>query len=330
MPFMQDGAQLKRGRHAALLLAAAMWFAPSAALAQPEPEPEGEPPAEGEGEQPAEGEPPAEGEGEPGGEEGITDIESGLKELCEIDPDNCVQIDFEEYAKRDVEAEMYAVQQIWFLREMRFEINPYAALTMNDQFVSHNGPGIALNFYILNWLAVGANFNYYLGLNSPSAFNFETSRAARIGQPITEYQVNVNGNVTFVPAYGKFAAFENFIFHYDFYFLIGGGIITTRPVAVIDPDNRTFEYGVKPTWGFGGGIRIAFTRWLAATLEVRDYMFFDELENPSIAQGFDSQGNPRAQDPETWAGETDFTNNVQAQLGLSFFVPPTWEYELPK
>src|SRR5690606_33793721 len=105
----------------------------------------------------------------------------GLEELCKIDPDNCVQINMEEYAQRPVRAEMYAVQQIWALRALRFELNPYAAITMNDQFVSHNGPGVEGNFYIINPLAVGVNFTWYGGLNSVSDFNFETSRAARVG-----------------------------------------------------------------------------------------------------------------------------------------------------
>ncbi len=318
----------------ALLIALGLASAPTAALAQDEGEEAAEGEGEGEGET-GEGEEGEEGEGEEGDDddddEGVDDEGGGLEDLCKLDPENCVQLNMDEYAARDVEAEMYAVQQIWALRSGRFELNPYFAATMNDQFVSHPGFGLAANYYIINPLAVGINGNLYHGLNSQSDFNFETSRAARIGQPLTEYSFNVNANVTYVPAYGKFAAFGDFIFHYDFYFLIGGGIISTRPIAVVDPDNRTFEYKIRPTWGFGGGVRIFFTRWLAAMLEVRDYMFLDELENPAIATGFQDDGTPRAQDPETWIAEDlSFTNNVQAQLGVSIFLPFTWEYELPK
>jgi len=335
------------GAHAPIL-ALTLVLAPSISLAQGQPKaPAKEGKAAEEAAQPAEGEEAAEGEegegegeegegegeeGEGEGEEGEGGTEAlGLDALCKIDPENCVKIDMEEYAKRDVKAEMYAVQQIWALRARRVELNlPYAVLTMNDQFVAHPGIGGAINYYIINPLAIGVNGNYYF--NTISDFNFETSRAARIGQPLTEYQFTVNGNLTYVPAYGKFAAFGNFIFHYDLYVLIGGGIISTRPIAVVDPDNRTFEFKIRPTWGFGGGIRIFFTRWLAANLEIRDYMFLDELENPNIATGFDpATGELRAQDESTWLSEDlEFTNNVQAQLGLSFFLPPSWEYKLPK
>jgi outer membrane beta-barrel protein len=259
-----------------------------------------------------------------GGDEGGS---SSLEELCKIDPENCVKVDMDAASKRDIDADMYAVQQIWALRAKRFEINPYVGVTMNDQFVAHPGPGIGLNYYFLHWLAAGVNANVYAGMNSESDFNFETSRAARVGQPITEYQWNANANVTFVPAYGKFAAFSNFIFHYDFYFTLGAGAVSTRPIAVVDPDNRTFAFSVKPTFGGAMGIRIFFTRYLAAMLEVRDYIFWEDLENPSIATGFNSAGRPLAQDPSTWlAPDSSFTNNVQAQLGLSVFLPFSWSY----
>ena len=261
---------------------------------------------------PAEPEAPA-----AGGDEG------GLGDICKIDPAACPTIDLDKAAARDMHEQIYAVQQIYALRYHRFEVNPYFGVTLNDQFVSHDGPGLALNFYITNVLAVGVNGNFYQGLNSNSAFNLQTSRAARVGEPINEYQWNANANVTYVPAYGKFAGFGDFIFHYDFFVLAGGGAISTRPLAVIDPDNRTFTFQPKPDIHLGIGLRIFFNRWLAAVLELSDYIYPETLENPNIAV------NP--QDQSTWTAPGSYwTNNVQAQLGLSIFLPFTWEYRLPK
>jgi outer membrane beta-barrel protein len=255
----------------------------------------------------------------------------GLGDICKIDPSACPTIDLDKAAARDMHEQMYAVQQIYALRYHRFEVNPYFGLTFNDQFVSHNGPGLALNFYITNVLAVGVNGNFYQGLNSPSAFNLQTSRAARIGEPINEYQWNANANVTYVPAYGKFAGFGDFIFHYDVFLLAGAGAISTRPLAVIDPDNRTFTFKPKPDIHVGGGLRIFFNRWLAAILELSDYVYPEQLENPLIAPGTDAAGKPNAQNSSTWlASGSYWTNNVQAQIGLSIFLPFTWEYRWPK
>jgi outer membrane beta-barrel protein len=258
---------------------------------------------------------------------------SGLGDICVIDPTACPTIDMDKAANRDMHVQMYAVQQIYALRNHRFEVNPYFGITMNDQFVAHPGPGLAVNWYITNVLAIGVNGNFYAGLNSNSAFNLQTSRAARVGEPITEYQWNANANFSYIPAYGKFAGPGDFIFHYDFYVLGGVGAISTRPIAVVDPDNRTFTFKPKVSFHVGGGLRIFFNRWLAATLEVSDYLFFDELENPLVADGKDPKtGKPLAQDSSTWLdpGGASFTNNVQAQLGLSVFLPFSWEYRLPK
>ncbi|MEO5729005.1 MAG: hypothetical protein ABI134_14985, partial [Byssovorax sp.] len=143
--------------------------------------------------------------------------DAGLGDICKIDPSACPTIDMEKAANRDMNVQMYAVQQIYALRNHRFEVNPYFGVTMNDQFVAHPGPGIAVNWYITNVLAVGVNGNFYAGLNANSDFNLQTSRAARVGEPVTEYQWNANANFTYVPAYGKFAGFSDFIFHYDFF-----------------------------------------------------------------------------------------------------------------
>jgi outer membrane beta-barrel protein len=318
-----------------LLVAAALLTLPIAAEAQPKQKAgakgaAAEPAPEPAGDEAAEAEEGAADAGDAGGEgEPAEGGDDGLSALCAIDPDACKAIDEGKMASRAMNPEIYSVQQIYALRRLRFELNPYAGITLNDQFVSHPSVGVQGNFYITNVIGVGINGSYYF--NNPSEFNFQTSRASRIGQSITEYQWNANANFLYVPAYGKFSGFSDFIFHYDLYLIGGVGAISTRPLAVVDPDNRTFDWKPKVAFNVGGGLRIFFNRWLAFNAELRDYIFFDELENQQIAEGVDDEGRPNAQNPATWlAEELSFTNNVQAQIGLSFFLPPTWEYRLPK
>src|SRR4029078_8992369 len=90
--------------------------------------------------------------------------------------------------------------------------------------------------------------------------------------------------VGYVFAYGKFAFLSDFIFQYDAYLVGGVGAISIRPTAVVDPDNRNFEYKVKVQGNAGIGLRVWVNRWLAITGELRDYMFNDQLENPTPAQ----------------------------------------------
>lgn len=314
-----------------LLVAAALCVWPVAAWGQKKPDTAEEAPAEGaEGEaaagEGAEGE-GAEGEGElpeelpgeevPGGE--------GLADICQIDPAACPKLDMEKEAAKPLKEQIYAVQQIFALRVRRFEVQPYWSFTLNDQFVSHPGPGLALNYYITNVLAVGANFNYYRPFNVDSEFNAQVRRAARVAVPLTEYDWSAALNFTYVPAYGKFAGFGDFIFHYDAYVVGGVGAISTRPIPVIDPDNRNFEFEPKLAFNAGLGLRIFFTRWFAAILEVRDYIYNEKLENTEIAPTIAEQQNE-----DTWFGDSKLTNHVQAQVGVSIFLPFSFEYRLPR
>jgi outer membrane beta-barrel protein len=279
---------------------------------------------EGEGgELPAEE--PAVDEEEIPGLEGEIGEEGGLGDICEIDPAACPQLDLEKEAAKDLNEVIYAVQQIYAKRKGRFELNPYWSVSLNDQFVQHPGPGIAANFYVSEVLAIGANFNYYRPFNVDSHFNTDVRRAARVGVPLTEYDWNANFNFFYVPAYGKFAGFSDFIFHWDLYLVAGAGAISTRPIAVIDPDNRFFEFEYKLAFNAGLGARIFFNRWFTAILEVRDYIFKDQLESLVAPVNPDD-----AADPANWYGEDELTNNVQAQFGVSIFMPFSFEYKLPK
>jgi outer membrane beta-barrel protein len=342
-----------------LLFAAALVLLPQAAYAQkkkpkagnaaapPAAAPAGETPAgpvDMDADQPA----PAPGAPAPAGGEqtGTTPAAGGEAggagmDICQITPDapQCAasaQINLGVEAQKAVRAEVYAVQQQYVIKAQRFEIQPYFALTLNDQFVTHDAPGLALNYYITQVLAVGVNAAWYGSLNADSDFNFQNRRAARIAAPLNDYQVAGDLNFTYVPMYGKFAGFGDFIFHYDAYIDGGVGLIRTKPIPVIDPDNRTFDWNNLVNFDVGIGLRIFFNRWLAAVLEVRDIMYFEKIENIHVAQGaavgpgMAGYGNSPLNPANWYDPNTHFTNDVQLQVGLSLFLPTSFEYTLPK
>jgi outer membrane beta-barrel protein len=248
----------------------------------------------------------------------------GVGDICKIDPAACPVLDMKKEAARNIKESIYAVQQLYVMRARRVELNPWwNAASLNDQFVNHGGPGIALTYYITNVLGIGANFRYYEPFNTEKPFNGQVRRAARVAVPLNEYQWGASLDFNYVFAYGKFAGFGDFIFEYDAYVLGGVGALSTRPIAVVDPDNRNFEYKPKLAFDAGIGIRIFFTRWFALNVAVKDYMYSEELENLSI-----DEVNPS--DQSTWLGDKSFTQNVEFQTGLSIFVPFSFDYRLPK
>jgi outer membrane beta-barrel protein len=278
--------------------------------------------AEGAGAQ-AEGEATAEGDAA-AGEGDIAGEDEGVGDICKIDPAACPVLDMKKEAARPIKESIYAVQQLYVMRARRFEFTPWWNFTsLNDQFVQHPGPGLAINYYITNVLAIGANFRYYSPFNVDSDFNGQVRRAARVAVPLNEYDWGASLDFSYVFANGKFAGFGDFIFEYDAYVLGGVGALSTRPIAVIDPDNRNFEYKPKLAFDVGLGLRIFFARWFAFNAAVKDYGYNEELENLST-----NEANPG--DQSSWLGDKSFTQNVELQVGFSIFVPFSFDYRLPK
>lgn len=276
----------------------------------------------------------AEGEAEAGAEAGA-EVEAGgdiglggdiIGDLA--GPDEAGPTGPRDAAPRSTETveEIYAVQQIYALRINRVELGASYAATLNDQYVSHPGVGVSLNYWWTNVLAVGLNFLWYQGLENESDLNFFVRRSTRLAVPITEYQLGAHLNFTYVPLYGKFMMFNDYIFQWDSYIVGGVGLMRTRPVAVVDPEIRQFDFDWRVAFNVGVGIRIFLTRWLAVYGELRDYAYLERLESLDVALGEEAR-----QDPSTWLDDSpSLTNNVTAHVGLTLFFPFSFEYRLPK
>ncbi|MFN7700661.1 MAG: outer membrane beta-barrel domain-containing protein, partial [Deltaproteobacteria bacterium] len=85
------------------------------------------------------------------------------------------------------------------------------------------------------------------------------------------------------------------------------------------------DFDVRIAFNVGIGLRVFVTRWLAIFAELRDYMYLEQLENLTVALG------EQRTDPTTWTQSSlAFTNNVTAHLGLTIFLPPEFDYRLPR
>jgi outer membrane beta-barrel protein len=227
--------------------------------------------------------------------------------------------------EKEVIEKIYAVQRMYVLRTGRFELAPSYSQTFNDQYVSHPALAAGLNYWITNVLAVGANFLWYQGLETDSDLQFSIRRSTRLAVPVTEYQLGAHLNFTYVPIYGKFEMFNDSIFQWDAYLVGGVGVLRTRPVPVIDPAVRTFDFGWRVAFNAGIGLRVFVTRWLTVFGELRDYLYMEKLENLEVSLG------KAREDETTWIDSSSkLTNNVTVSLGFTMFFPFTFEYSYPK
>jgi len=230
-----------------------------------------------------------------------------------------------EKVQKEVVEKIYAVQQIYALRKNRIELSPAAGFTVNDPYVSHPSLGLGLNYWWTNVLAIGVNFLWYQGLENESDLNFFARRSTRLAVPINEYQLGAHLNFSYVPLYGKFSMFNEYIFQWDAYVVGGLGVLRTRPVPVVDPEVRQFDFDWRLAFNAGIGIRVFITRYLSVFTELRDYAYLERLENLDVASG-DARENK-----DTWlASSPTLTNNVTIHLGISLFFPFDFDYKLPK
>ena len=102
-------------------------------------------------------------------------------------------------------------------------------------------------------------------------------------------------------------------------------MMRTRPVAVVDPAVRTFDFDWRVAFNAGIGLRVFVTRYFTVFGELRDYMYLEKLENLNVQLGKDRE---RA---STWTDQNaTLTNDVTAQLGITLFFPFGFEYRYPK
>ncbi|HEX5658706.1 MAG TPA: outer membrane beta-barrel domain-containing protein, partial [Polyangiales bacterium] len=227
----------------------------------------------------------------------------------------------------EVSEEIYAVQQIYALRKNRIELMPSVGFSLNDPFVTHTNIGVGLNYWITNVLAVGANINWYQGLESEKDLNFHVRRSARLGTRPTEFRFGASLNMTYVPVYGKFSMFRRYIFQWDAYLMGGIGVMQTKPVPVVDPQIRNFDYTYKISiLNPAIGLRVFISKWLTVFGELRAYPYLEKLENLDVGLGETARQNDKK-----WLDDSStLVFNVVASIGLTVYFPFGFDYKLPK
>ena len=247
--------------------------------------------------------------------------------------------------------EIYAVQQIYALRNHRVELSPTANFSLNDPFVQHTGFGLTANYWITNVLSVGVTGVFFQGLNVPSDVNRFVGRSTGLVVPINEYQMAAALNFSYVPLYGKFSMFSRYIFHWDLYLTAGVGIMRTRPIAAIDHEVRSFEWGTRIMFDAGLGVRVFVTRSVGITLELRNFIYPELLESTrtnrdyvdsngqrvrgldeigSAAENFSTTCGNCRRNQNNWTSANELTDNVMLSIGLTVFLPFGVTYRLPK
>lgn len=325
-----------RGFHRSVVSFIGLAFLAGTALAQPK-KPPPPPPKGGTPAAPAKG-------GGSGGDSGEIEMGAGDENKAGAAPSDPGEIDMSQPEDKpaDLSADMAAAEQqrvvragpirrtplSWsdivvvvrkpFLKLHRTEFYPFVGTTMNDNMIRHFSAGGELAFYLSDTLAVGVEGNYFTHqFREPYDL---VARQARRLPTVNQYNWSAALNFHYVPVYGKFAILDHRLVAWEVAFTAGIGAGQSEVVPRDNHFDAFTNFLIMPN--VGANMRFFLTKWLTINAGIRDYAFIDKFEPVMRVLG---GVNDSAEDAKAHA-DTKLINNVMFQIGISFWLPTSFEY----
>jgi outer membrane beta-barrel protein len=204
-----------------------------------------------------------------------------------------------------------------FLKSRRTELLPFVGTTMNDNMIRHYTIGGQLSYYLTDVLAVGIEGQYYVhSFREPYDL---VARQARRLPTVNQYNWSAALDFHYVPVYGKFAILDHKLVTWEAFFTAGIGAGQSEVV----PRDTRFEpfTNLLIIPNIGASMRFFISKWMTISLGIRDYVFFDHFEPNGRSETMFTS----AQDAKDNA-DGALINNVMFQIGVSFWIPTSFEY----
>jgi outer membrane beta-barrel protein len=204
-----------------------------------------------------------------------------------------------------------------FLKVRRTELYPFVATTMNDNMVRHYAAGGELAYYLTDVLAIGVEGQVYQrAFREP--FDLVARQARRL-PTVNEYKWSSALDFHYVPVYGKFAILDRKLITWEVAFTAGIGAGQSEVVPRDTKFPGFTNFLIMPN--LGGNMRFFLAKWLTVNVGVRDYIFIDKFEPTNR----DAMTNATADEAKSHA-DSSLINNVMFQIGISFWLPTSFEY----
>jgi outer membrane beta-barrel protein len=204
-----------------------------------------------------------------------------------------------------------------FLKVRRTELAPFTSVTMNDNMITHYGIGGEFAYYLTDVLAVGVEGQYFIH-NFGEPFDLVARQARRL-PTVNQYNWSAALDFHYVPVYGKFAVLDHKLVAWEVFFTggIGAGQSEVIPRDTKFPGftNILIEPNV------GASMRFFLAKWLTVNIGIRDYLFIDHFEPTDRSPTMNATAS-EAKDN----ADSAFINNIMFQVGVSFWLPTTFEY----
>ena len=208
------------------------------------------------------------------------------------------------------------------LKQKRVELFVYPlGITLNDNLIRHWFMGGELSYFLSDAMSIGAGAHYYFPDITQRAYLMGLQQ--RVLPTLNKYHFTATANFHYNWMYGKFALHNKFIQQFGGYIGAGVGVTMTSVIPRRAGDSSWNNYNFTilfPSVGF----RLFITKWLTLNLGVRIYIMRDNFEAPDRPAD-DDPNNPPGYKAEDHAAHR-WIPNVVFQLGVSFFLPPSFKY----
>lgn len=204
-----------------------------------------------------------------------------------------------------------------FLKRKRTELNPFVGTTINDNIIRHYSIGGELAYYLTDVLAVGVEGQYYTH-EFEGPFDLVARQARRL-PTVNKYNWSTALDFHYVPVYGKFAVLDHKLVAWEVLFTAGIGVGQSE---VIPRDTKYPGFTnllIQPN--IGAGMRFFLAKWLTINLGFRDYAFIDKFEPTDRSPGMNDTASMAQAN-----ADSKLINNIMFQIGVSFWVPTSFEY----
>jgi outer membrane beta-barrel protein len=218
-------------------------------------------------------------------------------------------------------------------KKRRIELMPQVGLTINDPYIRHWAAGAEVNFWLTNRMAIGLNGTAFFGNRTPQYDRIRFQEGLLLTANKTLWQASVD--YTYEPFYGKIALFNRLLLHWESYLQIGGGAIHTQNVPRFQAVHPTPYNHITGQINVAAGVRyyIQNLQWFSVNFGVRTFGFFDALEPQNRGVNPSGGDNPNLDDPKAAYAEAKkvplgerLAFNVLFFVGVSFYIPPKFEY----
>ncbi len=204
-----------------------------------------------------------------------------------------------------------------FLKSRRTELYPMVGTTMNDNMVRHYTIGGELNYYLTDVLAIGVEGHYYTESFS-EPFDLVARQARRL-PTVNKYNWSAALDFHYVPVYGKFALLDKKLITWEVFFTAGIGAGQSEVVPRDTKFPGFTNLLIMPN--IGASMRFFLAKWLTVNLGIRDYVFYDKFEPTDRSPTMNATADQAKSN-----ADGSLINNVMFQVGLSFWLPTSFEY----